>query len=80
MTLKNQIPDKSLLKSVTQGMMRKGTNSSRVTATVRSGEVTISGTIDFEHQRRSILGSVNNITGIKRVVDQLRVEKKQKRN
>ncbi len=78
MTLKNQIPDKTLLRSVLQNMMRKGTNSSRVTATARSGDVTITGTIDYEHQRRPILNSANNITGIKRVIDQLRVEKRKR--
>jgi osmotically-inducible protein OsmY len=78
MTLRNQIPDKTLLKSVLQNMMRKGTNSRRVTATARSGDVTITGTIDYEHQRRSVVNSANNITGVKRIIDQLRVEKKKR--
>ncbi len=78
MTLRNQIPDKTLLKSVLQNMMRKGTNSSRVTAAVRSGDVTITGTIDYEHQRRPVVNSANNITGVKRIIDQLRVEKKKR--
>jgi osmotically-inducible protein OsmY len=78
MTLRNQIPDKTLLKTVLQNMMRKGTNSSRVTATARSGDVTIAGTIDYEHQRRSVVNSANNIPGVKRVIDQLRVAKRKR--
>ena len=74
----NQIPDKTVLKSVLQKMTRKGTSSNRVTATVRSGDVTIAGTIEYEHERRSILSSANSIPGVKRVIDQLRVEKKKK--
>lgn len=79
MTIRNQIPDKTLLKSVLQNMTRKGINSSRVKATAQSGSITIAGTIDYDHERRSILNSVSSITGVKRVIDQLRVEKK-KRN
>ena len=78
MMLRNQIPDKSILKSVMQKMMRKGTSSSRITSTVRSGDVTLAGTIDYEHQRRSILSSANSVPGVKRVIDQLRVEKKKR--
>ena len=75
---RNQIPDKTVLKSVLQKMTRKGTSSSRVKATVRSGDVTLAGTIDYEHQRRSVLSSANSIPGVKRVIDQLRVEKKKR--
>jgi osmotically-inducible protein OsmY len=78
MSLSNQIPDKTLLKSVIQRMTRKGISPGRFTTTVRSGNVTISGTIDYEHERRSILGSVNNIPGVTRIVDQIRVEKKKR--
>lgn len=76
--LNNKTPDKTVLKNVLQKMTRKGTSSSRVKATVRSGDVTIAGTIDYEHERRSILSSVNSVPGVKRVIDQLRVEKKKR--
>ena len=78
--MRNQpIPDKTVLRNVLQKMTRKGTSSSRINAAVRNGDVTIAGTIDYEYERRSILSSVNGVPGVKRVVDQLRVEKK-KRN
>ena len=75
---RNQIPDKTILKSVLQKMTRKGTSSSQVKATVRSGDVTLAGTIDYEYQRRSVLSSAKSIPGVKRVIDQLRVEKKKR--
>jgi len=80
MTLGNQMPDKTLLKQVNQKLQRSGTGSqSRVTATVRSGDVTLSGTIGYEYQRRTILRSASGIGGVRRVIDQLRLEPKQKK-
>lgn len=78
MTFGNQIPDKTLLKSVIQKMTRKGTNSSRITPTVRTGDVTLTGTIEAERERSSIVKSVNNTPGVRRVIDQLRVVDKKK--
>lgn len=78
MSLRNEVPDKTLLKSVLQSMTRKGVNAHRVKATVQAGSVTIVGTIDYDHERRLITNSVSSITGVKRVIDQLRVEKKKR--
>ena len=74
MALGNQIPDKTLLKQVVQKLARSGSGSqSHVTATVRSGEVTLTGTLRYEHERRPIVRSTGGISGIRRVIDQLRV-------
>ena len=79
MPLGNQIPDKTLLRNVIQRMARLGAGTpSRVTTTVRSGEVTIQGTIGFEHERRSILRAASGVSGVRRVIDQLRVDVKKK--
>jgi len=78
MSLRNQVPDKTLLKSVQQSMTRRGANSARIKATVLSGSVTIAGTIDYDHERRLIINAVGSITGVKRVIDQLKVEKKKR--
>ena len=79
MALGNQTPDKTLLKNVTQKLVRTGTGSnSHVTATVRSGDVTLTGTIRYEHERRPILRIVSAVAGVRRVIDQLRVEQKKK--
>ena len=78
MALGIQIPDKTLLKGVVQKMARKGTNSSRITPTVRSGDVTLTGTIGYEHERRPLLKTASSVPGVRRVIDQLRVEAKKK--
>lgn len=75
MSIRNQIPDKTLLKSVMQQFIRKGVTAGRIKASVSGGTVTIAGTIDYDHQRRSILNAANGVTGVRNVVDQLRVEK-----
>lgn len=79
MPIRNQIPDKTLLKSVIQQFTRKGVSAVRIKASVSGGTVTIAGTIDYDHQRRSILNAANSVTGVRNVIDQLCVEKK-KRN
>ena len=79
MPLGNLIPDKTLLKNVIQRLARLGAGTpSRVTATVRSGEVTMSGTLGYEHERRNILKAASAVSGVRRVIDQLRVESKKK--
>ena len=79
MTLRNPMPDKTLLKNVLQKLVRKGTGSqSRVTAAARNGDVTLMGTVGYEHQRRAIVRSVSSVSGVRRVIDQLRVELKKK--
>lgn len=78
MSLGNSVPDKSLLRTVLQKLMRKGVNSNRIAATVRSGDVTLTGTIDYEHERRSIVNSANSVPGVKRIIDQMRVERKKR--
>jgi osmotically-inducible protein OsmY len=37
------------------------------------GNVTLSGTIQFEHQRHMAVRAVKNVAGVQRVVDQMRV-------
>ena len=79
MSFGNQIPDKTLLKQVVQKLARSGTGSqSRVTAAVRNGDVTLTGTLQYEHERRCVLKSTSNVSGIRRVIDQMRVVPKKK--
>ena len=78
MTLGNQVPDKSLLKTVNQKLTRKGGGSDRVTTTVRSGDVTLTGTIRYEHQRRPLLKTAGSVLGVRRVIDQLQLVQKKK--
>ena len=78
MTLGNQVPDKTLLRNVERKISRKIAGANHVSVAVRSGDVTISGTIRHEHERRPILSSVNSVPGVRRVLDQLQVAEKKK--
>ena len=78
MSIRKQIPDKTLQKSVIQQFTCKEVSASRIKVNVSGGVVTITGSIDFDHQRRAIVNAASNVNGIKNVVDQLRVERKRR--
>ncbi len=61
-----------------QQFTRKGVSAVRIEASVSGGTVAIAGTIDYDHQRRSILNAANSVSGVRNVIDQLRVEKKKR--
>ena len=78
MTIGNQVPDKTLVKRVTQKLTRGGAGSqTHITATARSGEVTLTGVLRYEHERAAILRSTRSTSGVTRVVDQMQVVPKQ---
>jgi osmotically-inducible protein OsmY len=74
---RNEVPDRSLLQTVSRRMERTGTGSqTRLSASVRQGTVTISGTLQYESQRTPIVKAVRNIAGVHHVIDQLRLGEK----
>ncbi len=74
------IPDKTLLRSVTQKLAQKvGGSGSKINATVNSGVVTLSGILSQEYIRRSIISSMAGIGGVRRVLDQMVVVPPKKR-
>ncbi len=80
MTLGNQIPDKTLLRNVERKLMQKCTGATRISATVRGGDATITGILKNEYERKPIVRCVAAVQGIRRVIDQLRVAEKMKPN
>jgi len=75
--LGNEVPDKALLQKVNQRVQQTGTGSqSKVNVNVRRGEVTVSGTIQYEMQRQNILRAAGRVAGVRRVVDQLRLQER----
>jgi len=75
--LGNEVPDKALLQKVNQRVQQTGTGSqSKVAVNVRRGEVTVSGTIQYEMQRQNILRAAGRVAGVRRVVDQLQLQAK----
>ena len=72
---KQGIPDKVLQKKVNQRLVRAGLGSGcSIAATVRNGQVTLSGTLQRDNQRRAVLRAASGVDGVKQVVDQLKVQ------
>jgi BON domain len=80
MLRKQVVPDKVLLKQVNQRLMRAGLGAScSVRVSVKSGQVTLSGTIQRDLQRRPALRAASGIAGVRQVVDQLKIAPKEVR-
>ena len=73
------VPDKSVLQKVNQKLSRLGGAQGKVNASVIRGDVTLSGTIQYEMQRASIMKVATSVPGVRRVIDQLKLKPKEKR-
>jgi osmotically-inducible protein OsmY len=72
----NETNDKTLLQQVNKRLARSGTGGkTRVTASVRRGDVTLSGTLQYEMQRKTLTRAASSVAGVRRVVDQMILEK-----
>lgn len=79
LSYQDRVPDKTIERKVTQRLGRAGLGAqSRVTVAVRNGQVTISGTLQYDTQRRSVLNSARGVQGVRNVVDQLQAAPKKK--
>jgi len=75
MLRKEVVPDKTIVQKINQRLARAGLGSgSRVTVTVRGGQVTLSGTLQYEIQRRPTLRAVDGVEGVRGVADQMQVK------
>lgn len=75
------VPDKNLLRSVTQKISQKSAGSgAKITATVATGVVTLTGVLSQESQRRIITGAMSGISGVKRVIDSMTVAPPKRRD
>jgi len=70
--------DKTLLKQVNQRLMRAGTGGgkSRIAAAISRGDVTLTGMLQYEMQRRTAVRAASSVSGVRRVIDQMKVEPK----
>ena len=76
---KNQIPDDTLSQKVTQQLSNRGLRSPcKITVASRNGDITLTGTLQYAHQRQAALQACRSVSGVRRVVDQLQVKPKPK--
>jgi osmotically-inducible protein OsmY len=74
----SKVTDKALLRQMNQRVQRTAGYGSRVAVSVVRGEATLAGSLQYEAQRRPILKAAGAIAGVRRVVDQMRVEPKKR--
>ncbi len=66
--------DRNLLQKVNQRLMRAGTGGkTRVVAAVRKGDVTLTGSLQYDMQRRNIVRAATSVPGVRRVIDQMQI-------
>lgn len=66
--------DKTILKKISQHLARISLGShSRVNVAIHNGQVTLSGNIQYENQRRPALKAVGSVEGVRGVLDQLKM-------
>jgi len=69
-----QVPDKRVFQKVQQHISRTGLGShTKISVQVHNGDVTLSGTLQYDTQRRPVLHAVRSVDGVRRVVDHLEV-------
>ena len=72
------ISDRELLKSINRKLMQRAGSDCKVVAVVASGCVTLSGVLGQEHQRRTLINSMQVISGVRRVLDTMTVAPRRK--
>jgi osmotically-inducible protein OsmY len=74
MLKREPMPDHLLNQKVMQQLSNRGVRPPcKVAVSTQKGSVTLSGLIQYEHQRHMAMQAAQHIEGVKRVVDQLRV-------
>ena len=71
---KPKVPDRQIVQKVTVQLPARGIRPPcNVRVHVRDGTVTLSGTIEFEMQRKAAIHAATGVNGVQRVVDHLTV-------
>ena len=75
-----QVPDKRISQKVEQRVSRAGFGSrAKIIVQVRNGDVTLSGTLQYDSQRRPLLHAARGVEGVRRIADQLQVRAARKK-
>ncbi len=71
----NKVTDRMIIQKVTQQLYGRGMQSPcHIDVTAHSGDVILSGTILYEHQRQTALHAVRDVNSVRHIVDNLRVQ------
>ena len=75
-----QVPDRTITQQAGKKLANRGIRSPcRVEVQTRNGDVTLSGSVQYAHQKGAAAQVVAGITGVRRVIDQLVVKPAVKR-
>ena len=73
--------DRTVVQQVTQRIATKGIRSpSRIDVQAKNGQVTLTGNIQYAHQRSAAVQAASTAAGVRQVVDQLKVMPNTKRS
>jgi osmotically-inducible protein OsmY len=73
--------DRSVVQQVTQRLASRGLRSPcRIDVQARNGEVTLTGAIQYPHQRAAAVQAASTAAGVRQVVDRLTVKPAAKRS
>jgi len=75
MSHQGSVSDRAILKKVNQHLARMSLGAHcRVNAAIHNGQVILSGTLQYENQRRPALKAARSVEGVRAVLDQLQVQ------
>ncbi len=74
---RNQVPDQTINTRVSQRLARAGVSTMRLA--VRNGEVTITGLLKYEAQRRPALSVASAVEGVRSVIDRMTIKAPEKK-
>ena len=70
-----QVPDQAITQQLNNKLASRGVRSPcRVTVMSKNGEVTLSGTVQFAHQKGAARQIATGVSGVRRVIDNLTVK------
>jgi osmotically-inducible protein OsmY len=77
MLRKTPVSDTSITQKVTQHLISRGIRAPcNIEVHTARGTVTVSGKVEYEHQRTAVLHIVRDVDGVANVVDRLHVMQK----
>jgi osmotically-inducible protein OsmY len=78
--IREKVKDSTISQKVQEKLSSAGIRAPcHVTAVSSNGQVTVSGTIQHEHQRSLALRAIKSVTGVDRVVDQMKLIPQQRK-